>query len=92
MFLFMCIFRVLCRHVYVDAGAQGGQRLSEPLKLEFQAVVSLLELVLGTKHGSPERAENTLNHGASPLISIQIFYFCTHIYRLREHNQITGVR
>lgn len=64
---YLCAYSVsVCRHVDVGAGAQGGQRLSDPLKLEFQAVVSLLELVLGTKRGSPERAVNTLNRGASP--------------------------
>lgn len=84
---YLCTYSVsVCRHVYVDAGAQGGQRLSDLLKLEFQAIVRLLELVLGTKRRSLERAVNTLNHGASPLINIQIFYFCTHIYRLHEHN------
>lgn len=50
----MCV----CLHVYVYVFADGsrGQRVSDPLEMEFQEVMSLLVWVLGTELRSSARA------------------------------------
>lgn len=60
--LFLCVHVCVCfMFVHINTGNLGAQRCHIPLELEFQAVVSDLTWVLGTKLGSSTRAAHAFN-------------------------------